>query len=562
MDSQGTAKDRPDPSRSARVLIAVAFVLLMGIEASCLAPSQSALRAIAAWAWIACSGLVLGSAAAWGVLPFLRRGFWSSPDAGWFAVAWIAPVALVLFDVGGYAYTQVNYESVRHVVNGLGLISGRRDAGLFSVGFLGYPARQYVLAALPSYFLGRGLFTLRIGFGGLYLLGYVSYLSAAWRYLDSRKAPRPMLLASLSGVLVALGSYPLLYARLFEQTIVPLSAMLLFLSGLLVFLVRPGPLAGLGFLWALGFMANAYTPALSAWVFGMALLAWLAVSGLREHRAVFICGLAYGLTALAVSAASQARAGMFPARLLTPGLAEGGAGDWALRLLQGFHATFGIEESLIPAPLTLGIIFILVHSLRSRDVRVPLLCLWAAATVALSLVLKGYSQRVPEFDVHRAMAILPPLSLAVVLYASRAGASFAGQHGAAFRGLILSAILFMLLSSAYLPLIRRVPRAYIPSETTDLEEATMLVVRGPSPHADTVYVAPPLFFRLGDNLAYFSPDTRVVLGVPPSGEHRKGSYVISYAGAEPFVAEDPYAQFTEHPVRFSHPRPYLRMDPE
>jgi hypothetical protein len=562
---------RFETSRYAAVIFAVFLVILLGAEASCLLPGGGMIRALAARAWIACSALILVSVLIHAVIPFFRRGFWSSPDLCWYLAAFLVPVALVLFDVNGYGYTQINDEGLQQVTSGLDLMSGRRDLGLFSVGFLGYPARQYLLAAMPSRIFGRGLVTLRVGFGGFYLLGYLSFLSCAWGYLEARKSWRPMLLASLAGMLVALGSYPLLFARLFEQTTVPLSLMLLFLSGLLLFLSRPGPLSGVWFLWALGLMPYSYTPSLAAWGLGMAVLACLASSGPKRRRIPLLAGLAYGAVTLAVALAVQVRGNLLPSRLLAAGLAGdhasglsgGGPAAWASRLLNGLHSTFGIEESLVPAPLALGILFILFHSLRRRDYRVLALCLWAAVTVVLSLALKGYWQRVPEFDIQRAMVILPPLSLALMMYAAAHSEALPAEKGeAALRGLILSAAVFMLLNAAYLPLIRRVPRAYFPFEATDREEAAMFFVRGAAPGARVVYVEPPLSFRLDETLAYFSPGTRVVSAAPPEGEHVEGSYVISYAGLDPFVSEDPNARLADHPVRFLHPRPYLRISPE
>jgi len=378
----------------------------------------------------------------------------------------------------------------------------------------------------------------------------------------------PMLLASLAGTLVALGSYPLLYSRLFEQTSVPLAATLLFLAGLLNFLRRPGTLSALWFIWALGFMPYTYTPSLASWALGMALLVYLVGRGGTIARGPLWAGLSYGALTATISALLQLRAGLFPDRLsiggasgsIAAGFTGSGGLGWASRLLEGFHATLGIDETLIPAPLALGVIFILMHSLRRKDYRVLALCLWAGATLVLSLVLKGYWQRVPEIDIQRAMVVLPPLGLAVVLYASAHARDL--PDGSVSRGLVVSAIVFMLLGSVYLPLIRRVPRAYYPFAVTDREEAAMLVVDTAGQGAKTVYLLPPLYFPLEEPLRYFSPGTLVFRGVPPRGEHRPGVYLISYTGQEPYRAEDPYARFADHPVRYRNPGPTLGIKPE
>jgi hypothetical protein len=315
-------------------------------------------------------------------------------------------------------------------------------------------------------------------------------------------------------------------------------------------------------------MPYTYTPSLAAWALGMALLAYLACRGSPLPRGPIWAGISYGALTAAISTVIQVRAGLFPTRLsiganpesIAAGFSGSGAHAWASRLIEGFHATLGIDDTLVPPPLAIGVIFILMHSLRRKDYRVLGLCLWAGATLALSLALKGYWQRVPEIDIQRAMVVLPPLSLALVLYLSAHAQGF--PDGRVLRGLLVSAMLFMLLSSVYLPLIRRVPRAYYPFAVTDREEAAMLVVNAAGRGAKTVYLLPPLYFPLEEPLRYFSPGTRVVRGIPPAGEHVPGVYVLSYIGEEPYRAEDPYGRFADHPVRYRHPGPTIGISPE
>ncbi len=538
------------------------LAILVGIEASYVCAEDGAIRAIAAWSWIACSGIVIGSALVSSVGPLFRRDAWSARGFIWYLAALVAPVVLVLVGVTGYAHTQINDEAIQQVAAGLGLLRSRRDLGLFSTAFVGYPARQYLLAALPSLLLGRSLLALRIGFGGLFLTGYLSFVSSLRGYLGPRKPEAAMLLAALAGVLVALGSYPLLYARLFEQTTVPLAAILLFLAGILRLADRPEPLGGLWVLWSVGFMPYAYTPALAGWAFCMALSAYLVFTGFRASRPILAAALVYGATALAVSSLAQVNANLASGRFSIGATSDSGNDNWLYRLSNGLHAAFGLDESLVPAPLTLGVLFVVIHSLRRRDYRILAVCVWALVTVAVSLLMRGYWRRVPEFDIQRAMVILPPLSLALVVYAASLWPPIASGYERAFRIAAASAILFMLLNASYLPLIRRAPRAYVPFAITDKEEATMLVVGAAGGKARTVYVVPPLFLHLEDTLLYFSPATQVVRGSPPAGEHLPGNYVITFSSPELFVPEDAYAQFFEHPVRSSRPRPYLRISAE
>ena len=544
-------------SKKAWAVFVLFSLVLFGVEASYLLTPETTPRGVAAWAWIACSGLVLGWALVLVLIPFFSPGFWKSRDVGWFVAASVIPVGLVLFEINGWHYTQVNNEAPQEVQSGYFFLTKYRDLGMYYLGFLGYPVRQYLLAAMPSYLWGKSLVTLRMGFGQLYVLGYLSFLHAVWRYLDSRKAARPMLMASLVGTLVSLASYPLLYARIFEQTIEPLSVTFLFLAGLLLLLSRTGPLPGLWLAWALGVLPHSYTPAEAAWGFGMVALGWLLMRRSTPNRLAIAVAFTYGSAAFATSVAVLIHERVLKDKLTFGGFDNLVVQDWVHRMAGGFHATFGLEESLIPAPLTLGIILILIHSLSRRDYRVLWVCLWAAASVGMSLALKGYCWRAPEFDIHRAMFILPVLSLALGLYVSEHwGHLFAGSEGRLVGAGVMAVILVMVLSSIYLPFIRRAPRAYEPALTTDDEEAVMLILRRAGPDVRTVYLKPPLNCDVDDSLSYYFPEAKILRADPPEGEHLRGNFVLSY------LSKDPETRIQDDLVWHRNRRPFIRIDPE
>jgi hypothetical protein len=123
--------------------------------------------------------MVLGWTLIYSLIPVFSRDFWRRRDVHWFLAAYFVPVGLVLFGVNGWEYTQINSEGAQEVQCGYGFLAQSSDLGMFKMGFLGYPVRQYLLAALPSFLWGKSLVTLRMGFGGLYLLGYLSFLQGA-----------------------------------------------------------------------------------------------------------------------------------------------------------------------------------------------------------------------------------------------------------------------------------------------------------------------------------------------------------------------------------------------
>jgi hypothetical protein len=549
---------RLETSKAAWVAFLAVSLILFGIEAAWFLPEGSALLAAAAWSWVGCSCLILCWALIYSVAPFFRAVFWRSQDVAWYLIAFFIPVGLILFGIGGWKYTQISNECALQVQSGYFFFTETKDLGLFKMGFIGYPARQYLLAAVPSYLFGKGLVALRIGFGSLYLIGYVAFLRGTLGFLESRNSPRPMLVSSLTGALVSMGSYPLLYARLFEQTLVPIALAYLFLAGLLLLLSRPGPLPGLWVAWVLGLMPYSYTPSFGIWALAMVVVCYLAMRRSVGKRLPLAVCLAYGAVAFAACLATMAREHALAGRAAIGGFDGLLAVDWLFRLLAGFHATVGLEESLIPAPLLLGLVFILVHSVRTRDFRVPFVCAWAVGAVVMALALKGYCWRLPQFDIHRAMFIVPVLSLMLGLYLSEHWRALSGGDDRLLRGIIVSGILVMILNSAYLPFIRRTPRESSPFFATDEEEAAMLVWKTAGAGAKTVYVQPPFppEYRFDDLLRYFSPDAKVVRTAPPEGEHLPGNLVVS------FLSDDPATRLADFLVWHNNPRPFLKIRPE
>jgi hypothetical protein len=548
---------RFETSKGAWFIFVLFSLALAGVEATWPLEEGSPPRVVAAWTWVACSGLVLSWALISCIFPFLRADFWKSRDIPWFLAAHVVPVGLVLFEVNGWQFTKINPESAKEVQGGYIFLTQFADLGIFKMGFLGYPARQYILAAMPSYLFGKGLVAMRIGYGALYALGYIAFLQGTWRYLVSRNSPRPMLVASMAGTLVSLSSYTLLYARNFEQTIVPLAVTCLFLAGLLLLLSRPGPLPAIWVSWALGLLPHSYTPSYGTWAFAMALLGWLLFSRSAGQRLPIAVSLAYGAAAFATSVAMLVHEKALAGKIAFGGFDDLVVNDWLSRMGQGIHATVGLEESLIPAPLLLGVLLVLGHSIRRRDFRALLICAWAAGSVVMALALKGYCWRSPAFDIHRAMFILPVLSLMVALYVSEYWRQLApGSDERLLKAMIMTATLAMFLNSSYLPFIRRAPRAYEPALVSDEEEATMLVLAKAWPNPKTIYFAPPLDCNLDDLLYYLSPDTKIIRGSPPEGEHVQGNYVISFRSKE--LAE----RLPDDLVWHRNRRPYLKLVPE
>ena len=435
--------------------------------------------------------------------------------------------------------------------------------GVFDLGYLRfYPQRQFLLASWPTCLFGPSIVALRMGYGLFYLTGYLSFLAAVRCYLEHERSPESLLLSSYAGVTISLATLPLLYARSFEQASIPLAATMFFLAGLLFFLSKPSFLTTFWVIWSFGFLPYCYTPALATWVIGVFLLLYLIIWN-RQYRLGF--ALVYGIVTAVITYLMQRREFLnCKLHLGDPtGVWENFTWfDWAWRYAYGFYAMVGNSQALIPAPLVIGTLVALYLCNRHRDWRFFLVCLWACVTVAAAISCRGWSWAQPEFDIHRAMEVLPFLSVGIVLSVVRYAAPYfysPRSHRLANMAIICS-LVFMLVEAVPLPFLKRNadPTGETPS---DWEEAVQLIATlDTTPnHAPlkNLYLIPPMDLPLEWGLVYFNPGVNVVRGNPPTGEKIPGNYLLIYLSKNPNDRSN-----WRHDVPSLYPRPYMKIEEE
>ncbi len=225
---------------------------------------------------------------------FLKSAFWRDKDKFWYLAAFFLPMGLIYFDVAGVTWTPVNCEGTQQMAQGVALLHQDSDFGVYRIAyFVGYVARQYLLACLPSYIFGSSLVALRVGTSFIYVASYLAFLAAVANYFRAQKASNPLLLASFAGMMISLGEFPLVQARVFEQTMMPIGAMLLFLAGIFNFLAGPTPFRTFWVTWSFGFFAEGYTPALGGWFMALFVLLYLALHPKYRYRILWV-PVAYG----------------------------------------------------------------------------------------------------------------------------------------------------------------------------------------------------------------------------------------------------------------------------
>lgn len=528
---------------------------LFAAEAAFFLDDLSPWRRCAALFWIIGSSVILLSAWATAFAPFLEREFWALPHRAWYLMAFFLPPFLVLLNAGGTYFTHVDGEGLDQLAGGIKLIRYDPSLGIFRLSYFSYPARQFVLNSLPSYFFGPSLWAARLGNSMLYIGSYLFFLSALASYLRSRRTPDPLLFASYCGVMIALAQYTLLNARKFEQTTMPIAVTLFFLGALLLFLVNPGPLRFLWVTWSFGFFPSCYTPALGTWVLALGALVYLIG---WKHRRILIATVAYGIACVYVAyrVVKTDDAGSIPYKFQF-GLGHGTVGDWTLRYLHSLRAVIGSDFTLIPAPLALALFAALYLAWRYRDYLFAAICAWAVAIVVVSVTTFGSNLNLPYYDVHRTMIILPPLALGAVLLIIRylTGAGDPSPSAKVLKFMIKLSMVYMVFTGVCTVfLVRSFFGASMTSDYDEIMAQIDRVARSPSfARPARIYLVPPLDVILEPGLRYFAPEAKVLRSSPPTAEKSPGTYVFSYLSANP---ED---RIDEQRMPSTHMRPFIRM---
>lgn len=549
--------------RQIRLGWALYFILaaaLIAVEGGHFLDEGSSWKKYAALFWLGLSvGFLIST---WGYVlsPFLDRRFWASRHSTWYVAAALVPASLIFLDIGGVTFNRLDGETTIQLANALDLLRHQASMGIFDMAFLAgsYPDRQYALACLPTYFFGPGMIAYRIGYALLYLGAYGSFLAAIRAYLQNRNAPEPLLLTSYAGMMVALAIYPLIAARLFEQLIMPLTVTMYSLAGLLFFSIKKSPYMAFWITWTFGFIPYCYSAALASWGLVFILLFYLAF---QPGYRVMIVALIYGVAALACSIWMQYQHGVLEGKLMVGVAPEEHFThyDWMWRFIGGARAVAGTDESIIPQPLVLSLLMAIYLSWRHREYRFFAICGWALATIVAALSFQGFCWRTPAADVSRSMAILPVLSLGVVLclaFQAREWFDSVVARKIVIIGLIVSMI-FMIGNSVTIPLLRRQIRDNPVEFPTDFDEGGYLlasIIHTPGlPPIQRVYLVPPLDFPLEDCLDYFAPGAHSFRGLPPPDDHTPGTYIISYRSTNP----DDRNWAPDVPDH--NPRPYLQV---
>ncbi|MFA5260520.1 MAG: hypothetical protein WC450_04765 [Candidatus Omnitrophota bacterium] len=318
-------------------------------------------------------------------------------------------VGWVIFNIVGSRGLFINHESTQQVADGCDFFK-LNDFNYTKTGFIGYPARQYLLLALPSLLLGRNLVALRSGFALAFLLGMMLFYCGLNRYFDENKIGRTVLAPFMA---LSLLCFPIVVNIMVssEQAILPLSFTLQAAGWFLLCLKFITPLRVISLAYIGALLATAYTPGIASW----GLLIVLVGLHIREQRRLnnlsrLMLWLSLVLFITAVGAASFfTRADLLfrQSGVWVPGDSR------CPYLLTALRELFiPSSQAFLPLPVVIYLMLSLMKMFSPRDFWISL---WAMMTIFFATLLSGYASPSPPYSLHRALVIIPPVLTSLAL---------------------------------------------------------------------------------------------------------------------------------------------------
>jgi hypothetical protein len=364
--------------------------------------THGAIPVIASRAWalmgvtyFAATGMLIGGS----LLSDLRKGKFV------FALLVIGLGIMVFYRLGDIYHLQVNYESAGQLANFLKYNIHKPDWGYTSPGYLAYPARQYIIVAIPSLFFGNDLFWFHFGYAIVFYSGVLCFFVGVRHYFSIKQHGE---LWALFTVLSCF-TFPYLMEYLYhmEQTILPIAFVMHALGWFLLSLEKLTPPRVLILAWIGGLLGTSYTPALAAWIlfqiFFVLVLVRAARQGRRAQIVLWVSVWAYTLTVGLCCFFTRADIRLTPQ--------SGHGAESFLRALKVFF--LGYPQEFMPAPVAILVAIFFLLALTGRLGFIKWITAgWFLAVVYFSATSSGMAPYDPVYTMWRSILLIPIMMLA------------------------------------------------------------------------------------------------------------------------------------------------------
>lgn len=308
----------------------------------------------------------------------------------------------------------VSAETTQQIRCGLESISSRAGSGFNSNCFIGYPARQFYIPALPSYFFGPSIRALNAG-GSIYVLfGLIFFVGSAMLFLKATVIS-DLFLATLVVSIFHITHFTKQMFQ-YEQSIYPFGLSLT-LVGCYLLYMNTKKLSYLGLCGVvLYFLIHSYTPGLA--MFFLGLFFFLAnifrKTSPVSHKALSAMIVIAGVIAFAMSVAIRQDLRLYQGQFSVSGLMV--TTMEAVRYI--FFTLF--QNSFVSPIMIIPLILSLVLFCIWGGGKGIIVVLWVIGTILTGIITKGYVDYSIGFKLHRALIIFPVIfAFGISLFAKR-----------------------------------------------------------------------------------------------------------------------------------------------
>lgn len=179
----------------------------------------------------------------------------------YFSIIFLSILLILLCSImGNVSIADINPDAAQQAAAGLDSFKSP-DFNYTGKAFLGYPARQYIISALPAVLFGRSITTLHMGFGIPFILGILMMYCGIRTWIKSRNLNTNLAVIPLYAILVF--PYAAEYYANFEQAIYPISFSMLTIGFFLLLLHKTNIINTISIAWIGGLLGTSYTPSIA-----------------------------------------------------------------------------------------------------------------------------------------------------------------------------------------------------------------------------------------------------------------------------------------------------------
>ena len=346
-------------------------------------------------AYFAATGMLIGGS----LLSDLRKGKCV------FALLVIGLGAMVFYRLGDMYHLQINYESAKQLASFLKFNIHKPDWGYTGTAFVGYPARQFIIVAIPSLLFENEVFWLQFGYAMLFYSGVLCFFLGVRHYLSTKGHGE---LWALFTVLSCF-TFPYLMQYLYnmEQILLPVAFVMHALGWFLLGLEKLTAPRAVVLAWICGVLGTSYTPALAAWIlfqiFFLLVIVRAARQGRQAQTVLWASVWAYTLTFGLCSFVTRIDVRLTPQ--------PGHSTESLLTALKVFFLGHPQKYMFPVVSILVAIFFLLALTGRLGFIK-WVTAVWLLAVIYFSATSSGYAQYDPVYTLYRSILLIPVMMLA------------------------------------------------------------------------------------------------------------------------------------------------------